>query len=111
MLPRQWKFVLFLDSLRSQVYEYFLLLSLSTLECSPFNASLSASYLLYSIVIVLVLSAVGKSSLLTRFTENTFLENYAPTIGIDYSSRMIRVDRAICKLEIWDTAGTASRLN
>ncbi len=50
-------------------------------------------------------SAVGKSSILTRFSENVFLTNYTSTIGIDFSSRMIRVDRAICKLEIWDTAG------
>ena len=49
--------------------------------------------------------AVGKSALLTRLSENTFLESYTSTIGIDFNSRMIRVDRAICKLEIWDTAG------
>jgi small GTP-binding protein len=75
-----------------------MLLCLSPIRC----------VVLYYIVLCCIL-AVGKSSLLTRFTENTFLENYAPTIGIDYSSRMIRVDRAICKLEIWDTAGTVSR--
>lgn len=50
-------------------------------------------------------AAVGKSSLLTRFSENTFVNNYSTTIGIDFNSRMIRVDQAICKLEIWDTAG------
>lgn len=50
-------------------------------------------------------SSVGKSALLTRFSENTFLNCYTSTIGIDFNSRMIRVDRAICKLEIWDTAG------
>eukprot|EP01038_Epipyxis_sp_PR26KG_P013598 gene13598-18252_t len=50
-------------------------------------------------------SAVGKSALLTRFSENAFLSNYTSTIGIDFNSRMIRVDHAICKLEIWDTAG------
>lgn len=50
-------------------------------------------------------AAVGKSALLTRFSENTFLQNYSSTIGIDFNSRMIRVERAICKLEIWDTAG------
>jgi Ras-related protein Rab-1A len=54
---------------------------------------------------ILSLTAVGKSALLTRFSENTFLTNYSSTIGIDFNSRMIRVDRAICKLEIWDTAG------
>lgn len=50
-------------------------------------------------------AAVGKSSLLTRFSENTFVHAYQSTIGIDFNTRMIRVDRAICKLEIWDTAG------
>eukprot|EP00981_Chlorochromonas_danica_P014657 scaffold8522_cov157-Ochromonas_danica.AAC.1 len=50
-------------------------------------------------------AAVGKSSLLTRFSDNTFLMHYTSTIGIDFNSRMIRVDNAICKLEIWDTAG------
>jgi small GTP-binding protein len=50
-------------------------------------------------------AAVGKSALLTRFSDNAFLPHYSSTIGIDFSSRMIRVDKAICKLEIWDTAG------
>jgi len=50
-------------------------------------------------------AAVGKSSILTRFSDNVFLTNYSSTIGIDFSSRMIRVEKAICKLEIWDTAG------
>lgn len=50
-------------------------------------------------------AAVGKSAILTRFSENSFLPNYQSTIGIDFNSRMIRVDQSICKLEIWDTAG------
>ncbi|CAE7620158.1 RAB8B, partial [Symbiodinium microadriaticum] len=50
-------------------------------------------------------AAVGKSALLTRFSENVFLHSYTSTIGIDFNSRMIRVGGSICKLEIWDTAG------
>jgi small GTP-binding protein len=50
-------------------------------------------------------AAVGKSALLTRFSENVFLQSYTSTIGIDFNSRMIRVGGSICKLEIWDTAG------
>ncbi len=50
-------------------------------------------------------SGVGKSALLTRFSDNVFLPTFTSTIGIDFNSRMIRVDKAICKLEIWDTAG------
>lgn len=49
--------------------------------------------------------AVGKSALLTRFAENSFLESNTSTIGIDFNSKMIRVEGSICKLEIWDTAG------
>jgi Ras-related protein Rab-1A len=48
---------------------------------------------------------VGKSAILTRFSENLFLDSYTTTIGIDFNSKMIRVDRAVCKLEVWDTAG------
>jgi len=60
----------------------------------------------YSFKILIIGDAsVGKSALLTRFSENTFLPSYTTTIGIDFNSRMIRVDGAICKLEIWDTAG------
>lgn len=50
-------------------------------------------------------AGVGKSALLSRFSENAFLPSYTSTIGIDFNSRMIRVDKTICKLEIWDTAG------
>eukprot|EP00604_Paraphysomonas_vestita_P001126 CAMPEP_0174819520 /NCGR_PEP_ID=MMETSP1107-20130205/2813_1 /TAXON_ID=36770 /ORGANISM="Paraphysomonas vestita, Strain GFlagA" /LENGTH=351 /DNA_ID=CAMNT_0016033189 /DNA_START=675 /DNA_END=1730 /DNA_ORIENTATION=- len=50
-------------------------------------------------------AAVGKSAILTRFSENVFLDSYTSTIGIDFNSRMIRVGGSICKLEIWDTAG------
>jgi GTPase SAR1 family protein len=42
--------------------------------------------------------------LLSRFSDNVFLDAYSTTIGIDFNSKMIRVDKAICKLEIWDTA-------
>eukprot|EP00607_Mallomonas_marina_P011061 CAMPEP_0182423810 /NCGR_PEP_ID=MMETSP1167-20130531/9879_1 /TAXON_ID=2988 /ORGANISM="Mallomonas Sp, Strain CCMP3275" /LENGTH=515 /DNA_ID=CAMNT_0024603093 /DNA_START=62 /DNA_END=1606 /DNA_ORIENTATION=+ len=50
-------------------------------------------------------AAVGKSALLTRFSEDIFLDNYQSTIGIDFNTRLIRVERKICKLEMWDTAG------
>ena len=56
-------------------------------------------------VLIIGDASVGKSAILTRFAENSFLPNYTATIGIDFNSRMIRVDGSICKLEIWDTAG------
>jgi Ras-related protein Rab-1A len=50
-------------------------------------------------------SGVGKSSILFRFTDDIFPESYAPTIGIDFKTRTIKVDGKNVKLQIWDTAG------
>ena len=58
-------------------------------------------------VLIIGDSGVGKSSLLTRFTQGTFLGTDAmmATVGIDYSSSLIMVDKSVCRLEMWDTAG------
>lgn len=50
-------------------------------------------------------SAVGKSSLLLRFADNEFNENYMITIGVDFRFKSVNVDNKIIKLQIWDTAG------
>eukprot|EP00350_Pseudokeronopsis_sp_OXSARD2_P004800 CAMPEP_0170555318 /NCGR_PEP_ID=MMETSP0211-20121228/13223_1 /TAXON_ID=311385 /ORGANISM="Pseudokeronopsis sp., Strain OXSARD2" /LENGTH=208 /DNA_ID=CAMNT_0010865091 /DNA_START=57 /DNA_END=683 /DNA_ORIENTATION=+ len=50
-------------------------------------------------------SGVGKSSLLLRFADDVFTDNFMPTIGVDFKIRTIEVDRKTIKLQIWDTAG------
>lgn len=61
-------------------------------------------------------SKVGKSCIITRFTENFFTLNTATTVGmhysnfchllgIDYKTKKVRVDDVEIKLQIWDTAG------
>ncbi|XP_062337611.1 ras-related protein Rab-18-B [Osmerus eperlanus] len=50
-------------------------------------------------------SGVGKSSLLLRFTEDTFDPDQAATIGVDFKVKTIAVDGNRAKLAIWDTAG------
>ena len=50
-------------------------------------------------------SAVGKSSLLLRFSDDTFDLSGTPTIGIDFKIRTVEIDNKRCKLQIWDTAG------
>lgn len=49
-------------------------------------------------------SGVGKSSLLLRFTSNTF-DNLPPTVGVDFRLKKMTVEGKRVKLAIWDTAG------
>jgi len=52
-------------------------------------------------------SAVGKSSLLRKFTFGSFAEVSDPTVGVDFFARLVRVDDGVTtiKLQLWDTAG------
>jgi Ras-related protein Rab-1A len=50
-------------------------------------------------------SSVGKSSLLVRFVEDIWEENFVPTIGVDFKLKTLDVDGKKVKLQIWDTAG------
>lgn len=51
-------------------------------------------------------SGVGKSSLLTRFSDDTFAEGFIATIGVDFKIKEVEVKNGkIVKLQIWDTAG------
>jgi small GTP-binding protein len=47
---------------------------------------------------------VGKSSLLSMFTENKFSDSQ-PTFGVEIGSRDIEIDAKQVKIQIWDTAG------
>lgn len=50
-------------------------------------------------------SGVGKSSLISRFVDDTFDPRYLSTIGIDFKVRTIQVGTKRIKIHIWDTAG------
>jgi len=50
-------------------------------------------------------SAVGKSSLLLRFTEDTFNPSFISTIGIDFKVKTVDIDGKRVKLQVCDTAG------
>jgi hypothetical protein len=50
-------------------------------------------------------SGVGKSSLLLRFSDDTFEQNQTPTIGVDFKLKFLDVDNKRLKLTVWDTAG------
>lgn len=50
-------------------------------------------------------SGVGKSCLLLRFADDSYLESYISTIGVDFKIRTVEQDAKTIKLQIWDTAG------
>lgn len=50
-------------------------------------------------------SSVGKSSILLRFADNTFTDNFLPTIGVDFKIKTFELQQKIIKMQIWDTAG------
>ncbi|KAF2078667.1 hypothetical protein CYY_000038 [Polysphondylium violaceum] len=62
--------------------------------------------ILYKIILVGE-SGVGKSSILVRFTDNTFTPHFAPTLGVDFNVKTIRNKETgqTVKLQLWDTAG------
>ncbi|XP_064401832.1 ras-related protein Rab-18-B-like [Halichondria panicea] len=50
-------------------------------------------------------SGTGKSSLLLRFTNDTFDPDVSATIGVDFKVKTLVIDGRRSKLSIWDTAG------
>ncbi|KDE09738.1 hypothetical protein, variant [Microbotryum lychnidis-dioicae p1A1 Lamole] len=58
-------------------------------------------------LLVIGASSVGKSSLLLRFTDETFLspDETSATIGVDFKVKVIERKNKRWKLSIWDTAG------
>ncbi len=50
-------------------------------------------------------AAVGKTSLLHRFVKNSFAEKYMLSIGVEFLSKEIKIDKKQVSLQIWDVAG------
>ena len=50
-------------------------------------------------------SCVGKTSLLYKYTQGTFREQYLSTIGLEYFTSEENVNGINVKVKIWDTAG------
>ena len=57
-------------------------------------------------VVLLGHFGVGKSSLLRRFVENTFSENYTVTIGVHIMKKEVHLEKENVTLVIWDVEGT-----
>lgn len=59
-------------------------------------------------VVLLGEAGVGKSSLVLRFVTGSFDKYSEATIGASFMSKLINVDGAPIKYQIWDTAGACA---
>lgn len=55
-------------------------------------------------IIVLGDTNTGKTSILNKITNNKYKYNN-PTIGIDFTSFITKIDDSVIKCQVWDTAG------
>ena len=57
-------------------------------------------------VVILGESGVGKTSIISRFINDTFDEELVTTTGASYVSKSMKFDKnQVLNFEIWDTAG------
>ncbi|OHT06359.1 GTP-binding protein ypt1 [Tritrichomonas foetus] len=59
----------------------------------------------YAKVVLLGESGVGKTSIASRYVEDSFNDDQASTIGASYLSKTISINSETIELSIWDTAG------
>ena len=50
-------------------------------------------------------SGVGKTSLLLRFTEDKFSNNFVTTLGVEYKQKQLEINNTNVIIQVWDTAG------
>ena len=50
-------------------------------------------------------ASAGKSSILMKYIDDVFQEDYVCTIGVDFKIKTMQVQGKRVKLQIWDTAG------
>ena len=50
-------------------------------------------------------SLVGKTALITRYTNNSFSGTYLTTVEIDFQTKFLNINDKTIKVELWDTAG------
>ena len=56
-------------------------------------------------IIVIGDSSVGKTNLMTRFMKNQFHSESKPTIGVDFATKNVTVEKKNIRVQVWDTAG------
>jgi len=67
------------------------------------GSNLNFDYLLKYIIIGD--SAVGKSNILLRYTNDKFSNEFQSTIGVEFGVKNLSIDDKLYRVQIWDTAG------
>jgi len=61
---------------------------------------MSPTYLLK--VVAVGPSAVGKTSIILRYTTGSFRDHYIPTLGVDFAIKKVELDDHVVRLQCWD---------
>lgn len=56
-------------------------------------------------VVIVGNSGVGKSNILLRFLKNEFNSDSRSTVGVEFGSKLFKIEGYKVKAQIWDTAG------
>lgn len=56
-------------------------------------------------ILILGDGGVGKSSLITRWTQDTFSPSLTATVGVNFKSKKLQVGEESVQVQVWDTAG------
>ena len=62
----------------------------------------------YEMMIKIILigdSAVGKTNIMSKYLKGEFKENTKATVGVEFGSKLFKIDNHNIKAQIWDTAG------
>lgn len=68
------------------------------------NKSVTYQDFLFKLIIIGD-SAVGKSCMLHRLTNNEFVNDHEVTVGVEFGTLLVKLEQQVFKLQIWDTAG------
>ena len=75
----------------------------SVINCEIINGDCDTN-LNYKVIIVGD-AGVGKSCINSWIIKGTFEDNYAPTIGFEYTNLFVKANDKVIKLSLWDTCG------
>ena len=62
----------------------------------------------YEMMVKIILigdSAVGKTNIMSKYLKNIFLKDSKATVGVEFGSKIFKVEGHNVKVQIWDTAG------